>query len=238
MDKEFRLRELRSDGVLRRLFLPVVLDGHASELLVDTGSAHSFVFSDGDDRPRDLAIGCHHFAPLRRPGHRRSSADAGVFGADGLFSGGEARIDLRTGALTFGPETAAAPAAISLPLEIVHGIPVTSLLVDGKSRRLMFDTGTADLLLLDPPPDGAPLHEVHDALGSTIRFAKSTTAVTWPNGATRTVPVWLTEHHPAFEKHRAELGVALDGLLGLSAFEDATLVLRPRAGVIEVYPKA
>jgi hypothetical protein len=212
-------------------------------MLVDTGTARSYVFSDdkteGWQPPSNhLAIGCHSFSPLRRSRGARapeSGAEVGVFGADGWISGGEVQVDLRHGVLSFGPETDAAPAATSLPLEVVQGIATTSLVVDGKPRRLMFDTGTADLLLLDPPRDGAALHQVHDALGSTIEYAKSTAVVTWPMGQTRTVPVWLTAHHPAFEKHRAELGVPLEGLLGLSAFEDATLVLRPGRGVIEVH---
>src|SRR5438094_477996 len=83
--------------------------------------------------------------------------------------------------------------AVSMPLELVHGIAITTLVVEGRSRRLMFDTGTADLLLLEAPPGDAPLQEVHDALGSTIRFAPGSVNVTWEGGDESTVPVWRTE---------------------------------------------
>ena len=240
-DDTFVLRALRAGPTLRRLYLPVTFDGQPGELFVDSGSARSFVFSEVEGEgwappSGKLEIGCHRFAPLRRrrSGHLAQSIGAiGVYGADGLFSSA-ATIDLRTGALHFGPEAKTPPSPTSIPLEIVHGIPITTLVVDGQPRRLMIDTGTADLLLLDAPPADAELHEVRDSTGRVIRFATGSAEITWPGGVTRTVPAWRTEHHPAFERHRAELGVPLDGLLGLSAFEDATLAVRPGARVLEL----
>jgi hypothetical protein len=232
-------------GMAERLFQAVPERGDAS-LFFDSAERVSYVFVEGD-RPRAWMPGSTELIVLGRdrrlrnrvpePGRRereKKSNLIGVIGADALDPPYTA-LDLGGGRFTTfacaPPET---QGSAKMPLSFVGGVPITELEVDGRVLKLILDTGTADLLLLvDEEPRDAKF-ESTDLGGGTIRFAYSKASVRWSSGLVRRVPVWKTAHDGAFESHRKALGVHLDGLLGLSTFENAKLVFRRPEGRIEV----
>ncbi len=231
-DPRVPLQVVRWHDVMRRIFLPVTIAGRATQLLIDTGSPHSFVFApDSHGEPIAVTVGCHAFPfpqqpPTIAPTLSATANVAGVVGADAVYSG-ITDFNFADGTIEFrGDRLPAVTPTEVVPLEIVAGVALVQLTVDGRLRTLMLDTGTADLLLLEAPRS-QPTQHTTDAFGAAIDFEVGTAELTSARGTTRTVPCWRTLHHPTFERHREIIGRPVDGLLGLSALGGKRVIVLP-----------
>jgi hypothetical protein len=214
-----------SDHELRRVFLPGRLGERDVLFLLDTGSASSFLYDALDARDRRDAeavrVGCHEIS-LR---HRRNRGQrphggvdvVGTIGTD-LLRNGVFELDLRHGALAMLARKEL-PNDVSwnrVTLEIVRGIALARVTVDGRPRRMMIDTGTAHLLMLDPSAVEEGAASTTDSAGRTILLVPAKDTIGFEGMPEVEARSWHTRRHPSFQKHIASLGGDIEGIVGLS----------------------
>jgi hypothetical protein len=236
-------------GLLIRTFIPVEYEGRTELLLFDTGATHTHL-SHGLEGPDvikaagSLRLGCTSLVvdSWRRrlvAGIENHRFAIGTLGTDTILAGAT-ELDLEDG-LWIRYHEGAIPREIeawpSVPFEIVNGIPLTVVVVDERPVRLMVDTGTSYVLLLDDRVTD-PTHTsiTTDTFGNRVELVHGTAMLSWPGMAPERVPVQRTRSHPAFERHVRELGGGIDGILGLSVLGSHRVLIDPRRKTMRLSP--
>ena len=227
-------------------FVPVVKDGRAALLQLDTGAAlthftHDLAGPELIPSAGVVVLGCQ----TRRLDSWRQRPIAGVdglevvgsVGAD-LFLGGVTELDLRKSVVRLfdelPPETRAWP---STGFEVRDGVILVSAEADGFPVRLLFDTGADALLLLTAGIDDRVAVVSTDAFGNELRLVWGSASLVW--GGSREpmkVTAWRTRSLPAFEQQARSWG-GVHGLLGLSAFGARRVVFDGKRHRLYVAPR-
>jgi len=229
----------RQDGVVDRVHGSARYLGAPAWLLVDTGSATTFVqepLGSPDPVPNagTFDIGCSAVMVDGRPEVPDPPIDGvpvvGTLGTDRLLPGPTA-IDFTTAQLVFG--TPGDPSWPSAPYDVVDGSALAHVTLDGQPIRLLVDTGDDDTLWLgqQPQPGDTEIDTV-DAEGHplVLYLGSATLAIGAWQATVRVlrVPSW-----PYLEQTIAQLGGDVGGLLGLSSmgqrvvFDHGTLEVSP-----------
>jgi hypothetical protein len=236
-------------GLPIRAFVQAEYEGRTEVLLFDTGAARTHL-THGLGGPEviraagTIRVGCASVTVEswgRRPvrgieGHQLA---IGTLGTDAILAGTTV-LDLTAGTWVryeegAGPRDAEGWAVV--PLEIVKGIPLVRVVVDGRQLRLMLDTGTSDVLLLDEHVvDDGHATVTTDTFGSRVELVRGTAMLSWPGMSPERVSVERTRSHPAFERHVRELGGGIDGILGLSALGSRRVLIEPKRQTMRLGP--
>src|SRR5688572_18964113 len=197
------LRIARHEGHPIRAFVDVTMDDERALFLFDTGDAVTHLtHSLGNPRviPRAgrVRLGCQTRSRLldSRPfvalGHSEGLEVIGILGADAIGPG-LTELDLRDQKLRLHdalPSDAAAWPTV--PLELVEGVMLTRATVDGRSVRLLVDTGTDTLLLLTDNPGPGQVVKTTDAGGRPLELVWGTALLRWAAPDASSVPTWRT----------------------------------------------
>jgi hypothetical protein len=202
-------------GPPRRAYVRATIDREEVALLLDSGSATSFVRVPLDADPsservrRKVRVG----AEVRELPSRRGRRDedpwdmeargglpiAGKLGAEELL-GGTTELDLRGGCLARHPPGFAVEEARrwpAVPFDIVNGVIVTAVEFDGAARPALFDTGVGNSILVTDAFRPFVDHQVvHDVRGHPVDLYTRAGTVRW--GAGPAESAWL-ERTPRFD---------------------------------------
>jgi hypothetical protein len=229
------LIETRDTGVVERLHVQIVSQGAPAALLVDTGSPTTFLqepLGSPDPTPNAGAItlGCAALELDGRPEAADMPVDGlpsiGTFGVDRLLAGPSELDIVGAQLITHAPgqpftDASAWPAA---PFDVVSGLVLAHVTLDGNPVRLMLDTGSQDVLWLGEQPQPGDVEvDTTDALGNPVALYSGTVDLaigTWHG----TVPVLRAPSFPYFEMTVTALGGNVGGLLGLSAIPTQAIV--------------
>ncbi len=232
-----------------RVYVPATLDGEEVYFFLDTGSALTFV-SLGAGQPAfvpdaaNVTFGCATLslpgrgglAPLGNAGGKKV---VGYMGVDFLVAP-TAYLDRAAKTLTApAPAEAIASAASwsTLAYDDVQGMIIAPVTLDDEPVRLMLDTGAAHTLWLgEQGQPGDTEVTTTDAEGTELTLYYGSVALTMAARAPVTVPVLRAPSFPYFEKTVAALGGNIHGLLGLSAFQDRSLLFDGAAHVVKLAP--
>jgi hypothetical protein len=235
-------------GVASRLHVPVDRQGEAVALLFDTGSALSFFFL-GQRGPTyvehsgDVGLGCDIVPMAGRNFDLDEPVNGlsvvGILGADYLL-GGVSQIDTATATLTrripaeLPAEQAEWPAQ---SFDDVQGHIIVPVKLDGEPVRLMFDTGSPEILWLgeEAQPGDVPVTTT-DAKGNELTLYLGQVMLEIAGEPPVMVPVMRAPSFPYFEQTVAQLGGNIHGLLGLSALRGRSLVVDPNESELHLSP--
>jgi hypothetical protein len=232
-------------GYIDRLHVTVEALNQDSAFLVDTGSERTFAITTSwGPASTDAVIGCRSTSvPLVSRNSVATAPDGrpqrGMLGADLLAHDAYFDLDLRAGQLSW---TGTAPeppeVAIVVPIEWRNGWLVASgIVVDGKARTLILDTGSPHVFLMGTTPrDGEQAVFDTDGTGASITYYVADGDVTLPGGAVQRIPVDRAADFPTLQNLITSLGGDIDGLLGLSALGDRRLVISKRSLVVDPRP--
>lgn len=228
------------------MIVPVRFEGREGALAIDTGSALTFLYTGKGSakytpRAGTVTIGSQTFD---LPGRNFEAGDetgahiVGVLGAEFLL---DATTEFDPVALTITRfEAGAAPdtrgwAAVSL--EDVGGHIILTLTIDGRLRRLMWDTGSPHVLLIGEgarPGDAESLAE--DAEGTRFPIYAGPSELRIPGHPARTITALRAPSFPYFEGTVRALGGNIDGLAGQSVFGRRRLVFNRSSHTLYVAP--
>jgi hypothetical protein len=230
---EIELMVSSSDGVPDRFHVPVRFEGRDAALLFDTGSSLTFI-SLGADAPAfvpdvgDLEIGCDTIAVPGRGGLADLGEEAGlpVIGYLGVdyVAGGTTVIDHPGARLVRHPSgTVLAETAdwSTLVYEDVQGHMIAPAELDAEPVRLMVDTGAPHIVWLGQ--EGQPGDQevtTADAEGNLLTLYYGVVDLEMAGEPVKIAPVLRAPSFPYLEQTIAALGGNIQGLMGLSAFED------------------
>lgn len=234
-------------GILGGMVVPVAYQGRVGYLAIDTGSALTFLYlgEDGPEyKPRAgrVRIGAE---TLTLPGRNFDADDeteigiVGVLGAD-YFVDRPCVFEPAGARITRFPDPAAPPPpppsnATRVPFEIVAGHVILRLRVDGRTLRLMWDTGCPHLLWLGQ--EGRAGDEAitgEDVEGGRFPMYLGSAALELPGEPPRQVATLRVPRFPYFEGTVEALGGEIDGLAGQSVLGARSLTFDVPAGVIHV----
>lgn len=215
-----------------RLHVPAVVNDVQGVLLFDTGSSRTFIATAAGSKDPvadggTIAIGACSKNVMGRPYAADGTRDLpglGYFGAEELLSYPFVQLDLLSGHLRRYADTAPDTKGwTSTPFEVVAGSVLVRMQLDGKSLRLLLDTGSPHLLWLGQQGKAGDVkQQTTDANGTLVDLYVGTATAELAAGTPETVTVLRVPSFPYLEQRRAEFGGELDGLLGLS-----TLGARP-----------
>ncbi|MFT3835902.1 MAG: hypothetical protein QM723_02760 [Myxococcaceae bacterium] len=224
---EVPIRVLRDGQVPTRLYCLARRDDDAGvALLIDTGSGLSFLSTPqgSPDYVPDagfLWLGSQRRLMAGRPYAVNETIDGlpviGFLGNDFFFEQATV-IDLAGERIR--QEAPWNPAEwTAVPYENRQDYMFVVVELDQVTRRLGFDTGAGDALLLDagPQPGDQPV-QTQDAYGNMLTLYLGTTQLSIDGGTPRTVPLLRAPTFPSLEDSNHALGGShIDGLFGLSA---------------------
>lgn len=226
-------------GDTERYYVPVALDGERVLFELDTGSGLTFVYlgrggMDYVPAAAELEFGCDTFTIAGRgfdPGVGTVAGVrvAGIVGMDALWRHVTA-LDVGRRTLTqLARLPAAAESADFVPVDIVLDHALARVTIDDEPLRLLFDTFAGHTLLVGH--EGRPgdrEQSVVDAEGTVFTIFVGTGSLRYGERPAHDVPVARALRFPYFEETVAALGGDIDGLLGVTAFPEATLVFDRR----------
>ena len=222
----------RHRGLPVRAYVDVTKDGVPAMFLFDTGAATTRLIHGLGGPPvvpdaGVVRLGCSFVLNLPSGAVRalppaKGLDVVGLLGADILVQR-PTEVDLHTDTMRdyerLPDEVAAWP---TVPVELIDGVLVTRATVDGRSMRLLIDTGTDTLLLLTDTPGAGDVVTTTDSFGSSLSLVWGSAMLEWEGPKPRRVPAWRTRAHPAFERHAAQCGA--EGILGLAPMGNRRLV--------------
>lgn len=233
-------------GRVDRLHARLTARGVLGNYLIDTGSLKSYVTHAGEEEGTSAStvISCQETTlPIiarLRPGTTPDGApQGGVLGSDLLAHGAVLDLDLVKGALAWYQPARAIPAgAIVLPIEERHGWLVASgIQIDGRSVKLVVDTGASNVILVDKVPRANEVREdTVDGTASPITLYHGAGEVTFAGDIARHVPVDRTDAFPTLEGLIANLGGDVAGLLGLTSLGRERIIVSRDSLVIVLPP--
>jgi len=226
--------------------VPVRFGGRDAALAIDTGSALTFL-STGEGSPeytpraglvtlggRAVELPGRNFAPDDETG----AGIIGVLGAE-FFLESQTEFDPARMMITR-YQDGAHPGVCGwgrVPLEDVGGHIILTLMIDGRSRRLMWDTGSPHLLLVGENATGGDLESLaEDAEGGRFAIFVGGAELRVPGELARRIPALRAPEFPYFEGTVRVLGGKIDGLAGQSVFGFRRLVFSRAAGTLFVAP--
>ncbi len=221
---------------------------------MDTGSALTFLYL-GRDGPRYLkhagaiTIGRESFD---LPGRNFEEDDdrgigiVGVLGADYLLDV-PSIFDPERGLITRYPADAGTPigeraidaieTVAEVPFEDVDGHIIVTVLVDGQSLRLMWDTGCPHLLWLgEAGRAGDEEHTGEDVEGGRFPMYLGNATLELPNHAPSTIPALRVPRFPYYEGTVESLGGNIHGLAGQSVFGRRAMIFDSARNLIRLGP--
>lgn len=226
------------------MVVPVTFEGRAGALAIDTGSALTFLYTGKDSaeytpRAGTVTIGSE---TLELPGRNFEASDetgahiVGVLGAEFLL---DATTEFDPVALTITRFEAAPDTRgwVAVPMEDVRGHIILTLTIDGRARRLMWDTGSPHVLLIGEgarPGDRESLAE--DVEGTRFPIYAGPCELRVPGEPARTITALRAPSFPYFEGTVRALGGNIDGLAGQSVFGRRRLVFSRATQVLYVAP--
>lgn len=237
--------EIGSDEI-GGMIVPVISDGHSASLAIDTGSSLTFLYTGRDSAPYTPGAGRvtigHESFDL--PGRNFEAEDetgahiVGVLGAEFLldatteFDPGRMLITrYKSGSV---PDTRG---WTRVPMEDVQGHIILTLTIDGRDRRLMWDTGSPHLLLIGEgarPGDTETLAQ--DVAGGRFPIYSGFAALQVAGAPERQVRVLRAPRFPYFEGTVEALGGNIEGLAGQSVFGHRRLIFCRKLGAMFVAP--
>lgn len=232
-------------GFVARLHASVQAMNQDAAFLVDTGSERTFAITTSwGPQTTDAVIGCRSTSV---PVVSRNSVDnapdgrpqRGMLGADLLAHDAFLDLDLRGGKLAWLASAPEPPEeAVVVPIEWRSGWLVASgVVVDGKERRLILDTGSPHVFLMGQTPrDGEVRVADTDGTGASIVYYTADGDVSLPGRRVQRVPVDRADAFPTLENLIATLGGDIEGLLGLDALGDRRIVISKRSLVVDPRP--
>lgn len=228
------------------MIVPVIFDGHRASLAIDTGSSLTFLYTGRDSAPYTPSAGRvtigHESFDL--PGRSFEAEDetgahiVGVLGAEFLldatteFDPGRMLITrYKSGSV---PDT---QGWTRVPMEDVQGHIILTLTIDGRDRRLMWDTGFPHLLLIGEgarPGDTETLAQ--DVAGGRLPIYSGFATLHVSGEPQRQVRALRAPRFPYFEGTVEALGGNIDGLAGQSVFGHRRLIFCREIGAMLVAP--
>jgi hypothetical protein len=227
-------------GSTDRLHVQIEYNGAPAVLLLDTGSPTTF-FQEPLGSPDPVAnaatfqIGCDAVVVDGRPeapeGSVNGMPSVGTFGVDRLLAA-TSEIDLVDERLSYA-NVAGTTGWMTAPYDVVSGLVLPHVALDGQPMRLMLDTGSQDTLWLGQAAQpGDVAVDTTDAQGNVVHLFAGTAMLTIGN-MQRTIPVLRAPSFPYLEQTVAALGGDVQGLLGLSSLGDAFVL----DGMLHVEPQ-
>lgn len=229
-----------------RLQVPAVVNDVQGVLLVDTGSNRTFISTAAGSKDPvadggTIAIGTCSKNVMGRPYAADGTRDLpglGYFGAEELLSYPFVQLDLLSGHLRRYADTAPDTKGwTSTPFEVVAGSVLVRMQVDGKSLRLLLDTGSPHLLWLGQQGKAGDVkQQTTDANGTVVDLYVGTATAELAAGTPETITVLRVPSFPYLEQRRAEFGGELDGLLGLSTLGAPPLLFDNKRKILFRHP--
>ncbi len=214
-----------------RLYAYAQLNGQDVALLVDTGSQHTFLSTDGgpDGRPAGaIGLGCEQRQVIGRPYHVDEAVAAGrpvvgTLGAD-WFLERQRELDLPARVI----RTTSTPVPQGwerLAFDDIVGYLFVRVRLDSVDVRLGFDTGAAHTLWLRQQGQaGDQPVSTQDAYGNPLTLWLGTATLIAPMTPARSISVLRAPSFPSLEDANRQLGVGdIHGLFGLSAMGNRKL---------------
>ncbi len=232
-------------GEIGGMVVPVTFEGRACALAIDTGSALTFLYSGRNaaeytPRAGTVTLGKE---TLELPGRAFDPSDetgagiVGVLGAEFLL---DATTEFDPAALTITrfdrpPDTRGWS---TVPLEDVEGHIILTLEIDGRPRRLMWDTGCPHLLLVgEEGRHGDTESLAEDVEGTRFPIFAGTSQLHIPSQPARTIITLRAPTFPYFEGTVRALGGNIDGLAGQSVFGRRRLIFCRAKSSVFVAPE-
>lgn len=235
---------MRHEGLPVRAFVDVTKDEMAALFLFDTGAAathltHPLGGPSVIARAGTVRLGCKPLTldswPLVDMPKHDGLDLIGVLGADAVTME-LVELDLRADVLRVHrrvPDEVAGWPVVAI--ELVHGVILTRATVDGRSMRMLLDTGTDTVVLLTENPGPGQVASTTDAAGAPMKLVWGTAQLAWEGTDARRVPAWRTRAHPMFERHAQLLG-GVDAILGLAPLGNRRLLFDVAHGRVHVEP--
>lgn len=236
-DAPLDLLATRWQGAPTALYVPATWDDAAVALHLDSASAYTVLFVEGEpagwvDDAGTVTVGCD---TLTLPGYRglgqlpdvRGRAVVGMAGADWLLRS-PVDLDIRGAELRrFATAPATWETAPWVTYDLVGGEMLVDATFDGRPVRLVVDTGAAHAVWLGEAPEPGDVEvTTEDALGDPLTVWQGSAEIGLAGEAWEATML-RAERFPVLEAVSAQLGVPLDGLLGLSAFPGGRIYLDP-----------
>jgi hypothetical protein len=246
-----KLRMTSSEGNLERLYLPVIKNGTLEHIIVDSGTSRTWFRLAGatqtwTDNAFVATIGGQPTSIWGRnvPAFNEfvnGRVVIGVVGND-LLTSGPTKLDLQNGTMTRFPKGAEVPNTSSwptMPIELNRGVLLAKAEIDGVPRHLQLDTGAPTTILITEPLPGDIPRKSHDVLGNEFTvFDGVGTVQLNPSIIYPDVPITRAPSFPHFTHDVAEaLGIALDGILGLSSLGHRSVIIDAEHGVLRLQPE-
>lgn len=228
------------------MIVPVVSDGNTASLAIDTGSSLTFLYTGRDSAPYTPSAGRvtigHESFDL--PGRNFEAEDetgahiVGVLGAEFLLDA-TTEFDPRRMTITR-YKSGSVPDTrgwVHVPMEDVDGHIILTLTIDGRDRRLMWDTGSPHLLLIGVGARPGDTESVaQDVAGGLFPVFSGFAALQVAGAPERQVRALRAPRFPYFEGTVEALGGNIDGLAGQSVFGHRRLIFCRDAGMLFVAP--
>lgn len=230
------------------MIVPVTFEGQDASLAIDTGSSLTFLYTGKGSaaytpRAGRVTIGRESFD---LPGRNLEAEDetgahiVGVLGAEFMLDA-TTEFDPRQMRITRYAEgsTPDTYGWTRIPLEDVRGHIILTLTIDGRERRLMWDTGSPHLLLVGEsagPGDTESLAE--DVAGGRFPIYLGIALLQGTGEPGRQVPAIRAPRFPYFEGTVEALGGNIDGLAGQSVFGHRRLLFCRESCTLFVAPEA
>lgn len=231
-----------SAGHVDRVHASLTARDRPGYFLLDTGSLRSFATYEGNESSSTAktVIACSATTlPIiarLRPGSTPDGApQSGVLGSDLMAHGSVLDLDLRRGTLGwYQPAPKAPPGSVVLPIEWRNGWLVASgIVVDGRSVKLVVDTGSTNIIWLDGTPRaGEVREETVDGTANKVVLFHGEGRVKLGDGETLPLPVDRTDDFATLKSLAMSLGGDVDGLLGMTALGRDRVILGRDALVI------
>jgi hypothetical protein len=224
-----------ASGEIGGMKIPVTFEGRAGWLGVDTGSALTFLYL-GRDGPEyvenagTVQLGCESLALPGRNFEDEDPSIVGVLGADVIIGTPSvfdpiARVFARhlDGSAPGGTEGYSI-----LPFENVRDHALVRLTADGRSLRMMWDTGSPHLLWVgEMGQPGDVKTYVSDIEGTIFPVWIGSADVELAGEPSRAIRVLRAPEFPYFEETVRILGGDIQGLAGQSTLGHRRLVFDP-----------
>lgn len=234
-----------SDGLVHRAFVPAQLDGGDIVLWFDTGAMGSHVVhgntGPATEPPRTVLIGGEpHALPSWRSRFQPGIAGLpmkGTLGIDTVVKH-PTEMDFKGGCLTTFDDDAVPTYASAWPtvnVDMVNGMIVTDVEVDGRAQRMLFDTGVDETILVTPEAVTAKGERIvlPDVYDNPIVLIRATATMKWA-GATRVSPIERTTEFHTFDM--LGLGPTVRGMFGITAMGARRILFDPNRRTIAVEP--
>lgn len=233
-------------GEIGGMIVPVTFEGRNAALAVDTGSALTFLYTGKNSAAYTPHAGTVIIGSetLDLPGRSFEASDetgagiVGVLGAEFLL-GATTEFDPVALALT---RFEASPAPdtggwAAVPMEDVKGHVIVTLTIDGRVRRLMWDTGSPHLLLVgEGGHTGDAESQAEDVEGTRFPIFAGPSELSIPGQPVRVITTLRAPAFPYFEGTVRALGGNIDGLAGQSVFGHRRLIFSRAARTLYVAP--